>query len=182
MRYEARSIDLIPSKTLVVRSPEEADAAELLDYFLTACGETDFLLCRPHEVTFTVEKEREMIASHLAHEKRMLIAVFDGKRIIADIGIQAAGDFEKYSHRCRIGISVRSEYWGHGIGSLLLSEAEKAARSMGYKQLELDVFAVNSRAVSLYKKAGFTECGRIPRAAHMLDGSYSDLIYMIKQL
>lgn len=151
-------------------------------YFLTVCGETDFLLSRPHEVTYTVEKGREVIASFLSQEKRMLIAVFDGERIIADIGIEAVGNFEKYRHRARIGISVLREYWGNGIGRLLLAEAEKEARSMGYEQIELDVFEKNSRAVSLYKKAGFIECGRIPRAACLLDGSYSDLIYMTKSL
>ena len=182
MKYEARTIDLVPEKRLVLRSPEAGDAEALIDYLRAVCGETEFLLCGAEEVTYTAAEERDFITAFLEDERKLLLAVFDGERAIADIGVEPVRDVAKMRHRAKIGISVRKEYWGRGIGSLLLREAERAARGMGYERLELDVFAANSRALSLYERTGFVQCGCIPRAARLADGSYSDEIYMTKVL
>ena len=164
-----------------MKSPEPADAATFLDFFRAVCGETDFLLFRPEEVSYIVEEEAGIIRSFLEDERKALIAIFDGKRIVANIGIQPVGKAEKLRHRAKIGISVRKEYWGQGLGSLLIQEAETATRRMGFERLELDVFTANSRAL-LYQHLGFIQCGCIPRAARLTDGSYSDEIYMTKAL
>lgn len=56
------------------------------------------------------------------------------------------------------------------------------AKKAGFEQLELGVFADNDRALCLYKKMGFEEIGRIPRAFRLPDGSYIDEITMVKML
>lgn len=46
---------------------------------------------------------------------------------------------------------------GHGLGQLLLAEAERWALEQGLGQMQLHVFATNARARKLYAQAGYTE-------------------------
>ncbi|GAA4004904.1 hypothetical protein GCM10022631_15040 [Deinococcus rubellus] len=46
---------------------------------------------------------------------------------------------------------------GHGLGQLLLEQAERWAWERGLKQLQLHVFATNARARKLYARAGYSE-------------------------
>ena len=48
-------------------------------------------------------------------------------------------------------IRDRKEYWGLGIGSLLLSAIISGAREMNYEQIELEVVCENEKAIALYK-------------------------------
>ena len=48
--------------------------------------------------------------------------------------------------------------------------------------VELDVMGNNERAIALYQKFGFVECGRVPHGIKFIDGSYTDLVTMIKML
>lgn len=58
----------------------------------------------------------------------------------------------------------------------------RAARRMGFGQIELGVFSRNDRAKRLYEKTGFVCCGTTPRAVRYKDGSYDDEIVMVKRL
>ena len=52
-----------------------------------------------------------------------------------------------------------------------------------FEQLELTVFADNTRAIRLYEKVGFVKTGVLPRAYRLKDGSYHDevqMVYMIE--
>jgi ribosomal protein S18 acetylase RimI-like enzyme len=52
-------------------------------------------------------------------------------------------------------IAVAKEGEGKGIARKLMEKAEEWTRSKGYKQLTLNVFAQNERAINLYKKFNF---------------------------
>lgn len=68
--------------------------------------------------------------------------------------------------------------WGHGLGT----EAVQlmlwlAFERMGLHRVGLSVFAFNERAIRSYRKAGFTEEGRL-RSAIARDGAYWDEVMM----
>ena len=88
----------------------------------------------------------------------------------------------KVAHRARFGISILKEYWGVGIGRVLMESCIDCARRVGYTQLELEVVADNERAVSLYRCAGFEEYGRNPRGYRSADAGYQELMYMRLEL
>ena len=48
-------------KELVLRNPTKEDAAMLIQYLRTTCGETPFLSKEEEEVQITLEEEREFI-------------------------------------------------------------------------------------------------------------------------
>ena len=55
---------------------------------------------------------------------------------------------------------LKSKYRGKGFGGQLLGEAEKFARSKGFKKMVLDTHIRLSQAVEFYRKSGFKETRR----------------------
>ncbi|HZT56232.1 MAG TPA: GNAT family N-acetyltransferase [Burkholderiaceae bacterium] len=71
-----------------------------------------------------------------------------------------------------IGMMVRSDAQGRGIGRALLEACIAEARAArGLAMLTLTVTAGNDAAVHLYERAGFTRYGRLERAI-CVDGVY----------
>ena len=71
-----------------------------------------------------------------------------------------------------IGMMVRSEIRGLGIGRALLEACIAHARAAdGLVMLTLTVTAGNAAAVRLYEQSGFVRYGRLPRAI-LVDGAY----------
>lgn len=181
MRYGPKEIT-IHGRALTLRSPEPEDAAAMLAYLRTACGETDFLLTYPDEVTYTEEGEAALLRNWCDAETEVMIAVFDGERVVGTVSLTAVGGKSKVRHRASLGITVLRELWGFGLGRLLLREAEAAARDMGFAQIELGVFSENARAIHLYESEGYTVYGRVPDAFRLRGGSHQDELLMAKPL
>ena len=110
-----------------------------------------------------------------------IIALVDGK-VAGTAGIEAVGKKDKIKHRAELGISISKEYWGLGLGTVLTEACIQCARDAGYVQLELNVVAENTRAISMYQKLGFTEFARNPRGFRSRTGGYQELIYMRLEL
>ena len=71
-----------------------------------------------------------------------------------------------------IGMMVRRETQGAGIGRALLAACVAEARAAdGLVMLTLTVTTGNAAAVHLYERAGFVRYGRLPRAI-LVDGVY----------
>ena len=181
MNYGPKQIE-IGGRLLTLRSPEPEDAAVMLAYLRTAGGETEFLLNYPDEVTYTEEEEGALLRRWCEAAAEIMIAVFDGARVVGTVSLRAVGAKSKVRHRASLGITVLRELWGFGLGRLLMREAEAAARTMGFTQIELGVFSDNARAIRLYETEGYTVYGRVPDAFRQRDGSYRDEILMVKTL
>ena len=77
---------------------------------------------------------------------------------------------------------TKEKYWYKGLGTLLMEEALKMAREMGYEQVELGVYNDNPRAKSMYERFGFEEWGIMKKAFKLKDRSYRDEIMMGKEI
>lgn len=64
-----------------------------------------------------------------------------------------------------------------GLGSALLREVENAARSMGFRVMNMDVPDTQTAAISLFQKAGFEHWGTHPHFARMGDQTVSGLFF-----
>lgn len=77
-----------------------------------------------------------------------------------------------------MGIYLGKEFRGKGYGkeamNLLIDYAFNVQR---YKAIHLEVFSYNKKAIEVYKKMGFVECGRWHQARYHL-GEYHDIIMM----
>lgn len=85
------------------------------------------------------------------------------------------------SHLGEIGIIILKDYRDLGIGTEMLKQLMGQAQRRGVKILTLGVFATNTRAIHVYEKLGFHECGRIPGQIFK-NGQYIDHITMVKML
>jgi RimJ/RimL family protein N-acetyltransferase len=80
-------------------------------------------------------------------------------------------------HCGTLGMGLRSDYRGRGLGTQLLTATIAAARGTGIDRIELDVFASNAAAIALYIRHGFAVEG-VKRRAVCIDGAYEDLLFM----
>ena len=82
-----------------------------------------------------------------------------------------------FLHTGRLGMGVRVDYRGQGIGRRLLAAALDSAAAAGLARIELEVFSANIPAIHLYTTFGFVEEGVSIRARH-LDGVWNDIMHM----
>jgi putative acetyltransferase len=87
----------------------------------------------------------------------------------------------RWRHVGQIGMAVRDDWQGKGVGGALLEAAIDVADNwLNLLRIELEVFTDNEPAVRLYKKFGFVVEGTAVQYAYR-DGQYVD-VYMMGRL
>ncbi len=181
MQYH-KTITLKDGRTCVLRSGTEQDGQALLDVFILTHSQTEFLIDYPDEITMTVEQETQYLKEKNESENEIeLLAEVDGN-VIGSAGIWCVRKREKLRHRAGFGIGILDAYWGLGIGRALTEACIECAGTAGYTQLELDVLAVNEKAIALYKSVGFVEYGRNPQGIKLRSSGCHDLVLMRLEL
>jgi len=166
---------------LTIREAIPDDAENLLRTLNQIRQETDFLTMDENDVNISVEFEKHYLDNIYQSENNTLILALDGEKIIGTVSIHAESQW-RVKHIGEIGISIVKEYWGLGIGNILIDEAIYWAKESGIiKRLELTVQARNERAIHLYQKHGFqTECvmqrGAVDAAGNFLEVALMSLL------
>jgi ribosomal protein S18 acetylase RimI-like enzyme len=115
--------------------------------------------------------------SVLDGERIVSVAEVDG-RVVGHCSIwRAAPATAENGHVGILGIVVDERCRGQGVGTALLRDALDRARGK-FEVVRLSVFATNERAQKLYRRFGFVDCGRIPRAIRR-GATYIDEIEMV---
>jgi len=107
-----------------------------------------------------------------------LIAEVDGK-VVANSEVEKRSGL--MSHVGYLGIGIKADYRGIGIGTQIMQALKEESKKAGLKILVLDTFATNETAQALYRKMSFQDAGRIPKAIYK-NGKYIDLIRMTLEL
>ncbi|WMI44616.1 GNAT family N-acetyltransferase [Parabacteroides distasonis] len=80
-------------------------------------------------------------------------------------------------HICNAGYAVRKDRRGQHIGEKLVKDSMSVADKLGFRILQFNaVVAANKSALSLYKRLGFIQLGRIPQGFRKKDGNFEDII------
>jgi RimJ/RimL family protein N-acetyltransferase len=165
-------------RTLILRDPTLDDAQEMVDYLKIVGSETDFLLCDENGIDgLTLQGEQEWITATLnAPNTKMFVGTVDGEiMLVCDVRAAAR---KRIAHVGGIAISIKREYWHLGVGSNAMQAMIDFAKSTGVlRTLSLEVREGNERAISLYKRFGFTEIGRHKERINFR-GTYYDEILM----
>ncbi|MEM7258730.1 MAG: GNAT family N-acetyltransferase [Pseudomonadota bacterium] len=83
-------------------------------------------------------------------------------------------------HVASIGMVVKQECSGRGIGTRLLGTATDLCDNwLGIRRIELTVFTDNERAIALYRRFNFGVEGEA-RGFAMRDGEYANVFYMAR--
>ena len=116
--------------------------------------------------------------SNIATHDRLLVAVADGD-VVGNLGIHPATNVRR-AHVAGIGMAVRDDWHGKGVGSALMQAAVDLADNwLNLLRLELTVYADNEVAQRLYRKHGFVLEGT-HRAYALRHGRYVDVHAMAR--
>ena len=83
-------------------------------------------------------------------------------------------------HACALGMAVRDDWQGKGVGTALMQAAvDLAEKWLNLTRIELGVYVDNEPAIRLYKKFGFEVEGK-KIACAFRDGQYVDTLIMAR--
>ncbi len=107
-----------------------------------------------------------------------LLGAWLGERLVGTIGCERDARIKVRHVGHIVGMMVRPEARGHGIGTTLLDSAIAATRQVaGLEMLTLSVTAGNDAAIALYRGRGFIPCGTLVHAIK-IGASYHDKLHM----
>ncbi|HEY3634801.1 MAG TPA: GNAT family N-acetyltransferase [Caldimonas sp.] len=127
------------------------------------------------------EAQRARLADGLVPGKADVLLVAErAGEIVGSSGLHPTGSSPRRRHAMVIGLSVRADAQGQGVGSALMQAmCDYADRWIGLLRLELTVYVDNERAVGLYRKFGFEIEGR-HRGYVLRDGAFVDAFAMAR--
>jgi putative acetyltransferase len=103
-----------------------------------------------------------------------------GEEIAGHLGLGTDPNRPRRKHAGGIGMAVRDDFQGQGVGTALLQAAlDLADKWLNLQRLELTVFTDNEPAVRLYKKCGFEIEGTLRRHSYRA-GQYVDVYTMAR--
>jgi putative acetyltransferase len=109
----------------------------------------------------------------------LLVAAINGD-VVGNLGLHEASKSARRRHVGSIGMCVRDDSQGRGVGTALMKAGiELADGWLNYQRLELNVYTDNLAAQALYRKFGFVIEGTY-RAYAFRDGQYVDSYAMAR--
>jgi len=107
-----------------------------------------------------------------------LVACDDKNEVVGHLGLHTFPNHPRRRHAGQIGMAVKDDWQGKGVGTALMQAAiDLADNWLNLTRLELEVFIDNKPAIQLYKKFGFNIEGTLVRFAYR-DGQYVDVYTM----
>jgi RimJ/RimL family protein N-acetyltransferase len=164
--------------TYIIRPVDFDDAREVIELYQQLFAETDYLEYGQSEFNISVQSFRKLITQwKIENSSIILIAIINGE-MGGVISIKGS-TVPRKKHCASIKMGVLKKYADNGIGSALITEAEKWAHSKNITRLELSIIKTNQKAISLYKKFGFTIDGERKKSIK-INSNYIDELYMGK--
>ena len=126
----------------------------------------------------SAEKWRKRL-SEPSEDQFSLVACVDGE-VVGNLGLEANPTRWRMRHVGRIGMAVRDDWQGKGVGTALMEAAlDLADNWLSLTRIELTVYTDNVAGIALYEKFGFEIEGTHRRFAFR-DGEYVDAYSMAR--
>jgi RimJ/RimL family protein N-acetyltransferase len=162
-----------------VRPAEPGDAARLVELARDVGGEEEGWLITGGEWR-TPGEERRYLRSIRRHPHAAVFVAEAAGTIIGRLSI-ARDAHPASDHVADVGLMVDRGHRRLGAGTALMLEAERWARQVGVRKLELHVFPYNEAAIALYEGLGYEREG-FRRHHYRRGGELVDAILMAKEL
>ena len=161
----------------IVREPNLSDAKAVIGLLRHISRESDFIMFDP---AITVERERELIGQYMSSRQDLFLVIeVDGQ--LVGLANLISKNHSRQSHVAELGLAIVKEYWGYGMGTVLMEEMIDFAKERDLKVLTLEVMTENQRALGLYHKFEFKEVGHLHKRVQ-IDYRYYDTLIMEKVL
>lgn len=172
----------IKGGTVEVRSIQPEGAEAQLVFARAMFRSSPYVLTLVEEFDLTVEKEAEFIRDRLSAPNSIFLNAMHGDEIVGSLDLHGHAK-RKIAHQALLGMGIAEAWRGRGVGDALMRAALAwATAHPAIEIVTLAVFAVNEPALRLYRKHGFVECGRLPRALKQRDGSEHENIEMYRRV
>lgn len=103
-----------------------------------------------------------------------------GDDVVGTLGLHLNQGLPRRQHAAELGMAVRDDWQGRGVGSELMRAAlDLADRWLPLRRIQLAVFIGNESAIRLYRKHGFEVEGTMREFA-LVDGQYADALLMAR--
>jgi L-phenylalanine/L-methionine N-acetyltransferase len=153
----------------------EPDDAEAIHRILSGPRATAGTLQLPFQSVEDVRRRFLESPEGLYH----LVACVEGE-VVGHLGLETFPGRPRRRHVGSLGMAVRDDLQGRGVGTALLEAAlDLADNWLGLTRLELSVYVDNAAGVDLYKKVGFEVEGTHRRFAFR-DGEFVDAYSMAR--
>lgn len=140
---------------ITIRQVTVEDAAQLCHLLENVSHETPYLL----NDLLSVEQEKQLITHYIRRWNCVLIVAECAGELIGMSNLIGKSQLGS-DHNAEVGVCVLKEYWGYGIGRILMQEVMSYARTVELRMLTLEVNEDNERAKRLYLSLGFKQCGQ----------------------
>ncbi|AUN17044.1 GNAT family N-acetyltransferase [Clostridium botulinum] len=163
--------------TWILRCSTKYDATELSELRVKIDGETEYLDREPGEDLLTPEDFEKLVYED-SIEKRTMFLVAEVEGRIVGFSCCQGSKLSRFRHKAEFGICILKEYWGYGIGRVLLENILIWADTVGIEKISLTVVQTNTKAIQLYKRYGFVEEGLLIKDRIHKDGNYYNTVMM----
>ncbi|MEX0895780.1 MAG: GNAT family protein [Patescibacteria group bacterium] len=168
-----------------IRYAQADDAADLTEFINTFSLEDSFTRFSGEQLT--LQEEVEYLQSEVQKMKdgdAVKLFCYSNAKLAGVCDIHRDTSLlTRRRHAGILGLIVSEKFRGQGIGERLVHATMAEANRIisGLRMITLTCFATNDPAITLYKKLGFSEVGRIPNML-LHKKKYVDEIIMIKNL
>lgn len=167
---------------ILIRYPNSTDAEIMCNYINTLSEEKTYITYQGEKIELIDEEIylKDQLNRIVKKESVQLFLFVNGKLA----GISSIDLGKRVGEHVGIfGISIIKEYRGKGMGKLLMELTLKEAKENlpKLKIVTLEVMAINSNGIEMYKKFGFKEYGKLPEG-NKYKGEYVDVRSMYKKI
>jgi len=129
------------------------------------------------QLPYTAIESRRQRLIDISSNVYPLVAAIDGE-VVGQLTLRTFPDSPRRRHAGSIGMAVRDDWQGKGIGSALMKACIDLAENwLNLTRLELTVFTDNEAGIRLYRKSGFEIEGTQKQFAYR-QGEYVDAYLM----
>lgn len=167
-------------REVLVYEAEAEDASGLLNLIKRVETETDFLTSNDDKSLMTERALAQFIQDRQLSDNQICLLARIGQEIVGVLNVSAESS-SQVSHIGEVFLAVSKDYWGYGLGQMLMEAAlDWAEHSNTIRRLELTVQKRNKRAIHIYQKFGFEIEGLKKRGVKTKDGEFLDVCLMGK--
>ncbi|AQP53632.1 hypothetical protein CBF34_00790 [Vagococcus penaei] len=164
--------------TIILREAVPSDAQEVLTLVTELNQETPYLLVNRQALTLTKEDMATEIEQIYHLPNQLILLALDNNRPIGIATVTTDSD-PAISHIGEIGISIKQDFWGIGLGTAMITELiDWVEHYQKIKRLEIKVQNRNQRAIALYQKLGFETEGTIRAGIKIEHDEFCDVLLM----
>ena len=156
-----------------IREDIESDAEQLAS-FMNEVGFEHLPYLVPIHTPFTTEIQVAHISDFTRRENAFLLLCFNNKQIVGALDLMPYSALHK-RHIARVGILVKRENRGAGVGSLLYQHFFQLVRKTDLRKIEAEIFTTYYASLSLHLKSGFKIEG-YKTEAYIINASSYDVI------